>query len=109
MRALWIGCLAACGAGSQAAGYDNASWTDHMQAAAQHDARAVEHEREARIAAADSGPASYSCGDVVLNDQLTTGGQRITSWQPCWDLDEKSAQHQPALADRERPAARHDR
>src|SRR5438552_9822704 len=76
MRALWIGCLAACGAGSQAAGYDNASWTDHMQAAAQHDARAVEHEREARIAAADSGPASYSCGDpclaLVLEDRKST-------------------------------------
>ena len=34
------------------------------------------------------GTVTYYCGDIVLNDQLTTGGSRITSWLPCWQIHE---------------------
>lgn len=33
----------------------------------------------------------FVCPDTVLNDQLTTGGRRVTTWQPCYDLGEPPA------------------
>jgi hypothetical protein len=33
------------------------------------------------------------CGDPVLQDQVTTGGQRVATWQPCFDAsDERAAE-----------------
>jgi hypothetical protein len=32
----------------------------------------------------------YRCGDPALNDQLTSGGERLTSWAPCWDTVEEA-------------------
>ena len=33
-------------------------------------------------------PTSWGCGQyAVLNDQLTSGTERITVWSPCWDPD----------------------
>ncbi|HUJ59869.1 MAG TPA: hypothetical protein VLX92_15300 [Kofleriaceae bacterium] len=53
-------------------------------------------------------PAAWNCGDTVLNDQLTTGGIRVTSWQPCWPIvDEVSArQREIAIASEARDEAR---
>jgi hypothetical protein len=31
--------------------------------------------------------AAYTCGDTVLEDQVTSGGQRLVYWQPCWDWE----------------------
>nr|HEX4318113.1 hypothetical protein [Kofleriaceae bacterium] len=36
---------------------------------------------------------AFACGDTVLNDQLTTGGARVTSWMPCWNVEEERRQH----------------
>lgn len=36
-------------------------------------------------------PATYRCGDTTLNDQLTSGTERVTSWVPCWDQDDELA------------------
>jgi hypothetical protein len=37
---------------------------------------------------------AYNCGDQVLNDQLTSGGQRVTTWMPCWNVQEETRQHE---------------
>ncbi len=44
------------------------------------------------------------CGDPVLNDQLTTGGQRVTTWQPCFDVGDEAAvdQRQQVIASYDR-------
>jgi hypothetical protein len=45
----------------------------------------------------------------VLNDQLTTGGIRVTNWQPCFDLAEEAAVEHREAAAHERELARRDR
>jgi hypothetical protein len=40
---------------------------------------------------AKANPSTYRCGDTTLNDQLTSGTERITSWVPCWDQDDEIA------------------
>jgi len=84
-------------------------WTGHMASADEHERRAKSHDEAAVIAESQAGPTSWSCGDVALNDQLTTGAERVTSWMPCWDVSEESAQHHRYVAAKERRAARHDR
>lgn len=37
-----------------------------------------------------SGVRSYQCGDAVLNDQITTGNERLTTFIPCWDMEEEA-------------------
>jgi hypothetical protein len=37
---------------------------------------------------------SYTCGDTVMNDQATTGGQRLTWAVPCWDTGEEKIAHE---------------
>ena len=80
-----------------------------MLAAQDHDRRASEHEQQAANADASRGPAKYTCGDTVLNDQLTTGGIRVTTWQPCFDLAEEAAVEHRDAAAHERELARRDR
>ena len=80
-----------------------------MLAAQEHDRRAAEHEKRAASADVSRGPTSYTCGDTVLNDQLTTGGIRVTTWQPCFDLAEEAAVEHRDAAAHERELARRDR
>ncbi len=28
-----------------------------------------------------------ACGSTVVEDQITTAGQRLAAWTPCWDID----------------------
>ena len=37
---------------------------------------------------------SYTCGDTVMNDQATTGGQRLAWAVPCWDTGEEKIAHE---------------
>lgn len=37
---------------------------------------------------------SYTCGDTVMSDQLTTGGQRVVWAVPCWDTGEEKIAHE---------------
>ncbi len=54
----------------------------------------------------------YSCGDLVLNDQLTSGGLPVTTWMPCWNVAEEAKQHEIdielARDELQREAAAHD-
>ena len=78
-----------------------------MAAAQRHDEMADVHARAA--SEISLGEDRYSCGDTVIGDQSTTGGQPVTSWQPCWDVEEETRASQRALASRERALARQDR
>ena len=37
------------------------------------------------------GTTEAACGDPVLADQVTSGGQRVITWQPCFDAADESA------------------
>ncbi|HEU0033425.1 MAG TPA: hypothetical protein VFQ53_22490 [Kofleriaceae bacterium] len=37
------------------------------------------------------GPLAYTCGDTVLSDQSTSGGERLMTTVPCWDVEEEAA------------------
>lgn len=80
-----------------------------MEDAQEHDRRAARHEQAASRADLARGPTSYDCGDPVLNDQVTTGGLRVTTWQPCFDLAEEAAVEHREAAARERELAKRDR
>lgn len=104
MRTALILGLAACASSPQVQQPDR-TYAEHMAAADLHDQRAAQHDRGAETRSPASA-VQYSCGDMVLNDQLTTGGERITTWMPCWNLIDESS---ITLADRERAAARRER
>src|SRR3989442_14352394 len=101
MRCLIAALLVACGSGTLAQPSGNASYTARLDEAHRHDQAAAQHEQLARGAEVLPPEIAYRCGDPVLNDQVTTGGMRVTSWQPCFDVAEESAAHQRYLADRE--------
>jgi len=57
-------------------------------------------------AAADQRGESYQCGDTVMSDQSTSGGQRLVQAVPCWDTREEStARHEEAAAREEQLAS----
>jgi len=107
---LFILIVGACGGSQpQLVGRQPKTWADHITEAEQHEENAIAHERAVAEADGPSDPAAYACGDTVLNDQLTSGGEQLTSWMPCWDLAEESAIGHRALARKERAAAKEDR
>src|SRR5690349_19866460 len=107
-NSFWIACLAAC-ASTQAQRPDNRGWAERMQDANRHEDAAAQHEEGARQTYGSMGAAAYTCGDQVLSDQSTTGGMPVTTWAPCWNVEEESTQHQRFLADKEHELARNDR
>ncbi len=110
MSVVSVACAAAaCSGSTQLAHPDERGWTEHMLEAQAHDKRAAEAEQQAADAEAQRGPASFSCGDPVLNDQLTTGGTKVTTWQPCFDVAEERAMDLRYAAEHERQAARQHR
>lgn len=86
-----------------------------MAAADEHERRADEHARAAADAEQRIGDtSSWSCGDTVIDDQATSGGQRIITpgggrQTPCWNLADEEVQQQRRLASREYKAAQRDR
>lgn len=106
----WLGVLLAisCG-GQQKPAPPQRGYAELMSSADLHQQRADRHERAVpeprRVQASDN----HACGDVVLNDQLTTGTERVTSWMPCWDSDEEAAEAHRAAAARELKTAREER
>ena len=48
--------------------------------------------------------AIYTCGDTVLQDQTTSGGERLAVWQPCWDVEPQTADHTELTAVAQPPA-----
>lgn len=83
---LLVALVAAC-AGSAPATERPKSYREHLDEAAAHDRAADVHEAMAADAErAGRGSASYACGDKALSDQTTSGGERVTSWVPCWSV-----------------------
>lgn len=101
------GVLVACG-GSQKP--DHRSYAQRMEDANKHEQRARAHEQvAAMMEPAAPQNDTFACGDMALNDQLTTGGLRVTTWQPCADIEADASGHHALLAAEERERARHDR
>ena len=76
-----------------------------MSRADLHQERAERHDRAVPEARRVRSSDNYACGDTVLNDQLTSGTERVTSWTPCWDTDEEAAEaHRSAAAHEQREA-----
>ena len=80
-----------------------------MQSADRHDKRAAEHDRAAAAVEGAPVPERFDCGDPNLNDQLTSGGLRVTTWQPCFDLSDEAAERHREVAMHERKLAQKDR
>ncbi len=85
------------------------SFDDHVVSAEHHDQAAQQQEGAAVAAEAHAGPEAYTCGDGVLNDQLTTGGLPVTTWNPCWNGEEEAAMRHLDAAEHERRAAELER
>jgi len=110
MRALlFILIVGACNSSQPPLVRQPRTWAEHITEAEQHEENAIAHERAVAEADGPSDPAAYACGDTVLNDQLTSGGEQLTSWMPCWDLKEEAAIGHRYLARKERAAAKEDR
>jgi hypothetical protein len=79
---------------------------EHRAEADQHDGRAARH--AAAAAEHAEGRNGHTCGDTVLADQLTSGGERLELAVPCWNTDaEASFEHRRAAAHERSEAARH--
>jgi hypothetical protein len=102
--------LTSCAGPPQARHERPKGWAGHQAEAEQHDRAARIHDQAAAEATASSSSIdSYQCGDTVLNEQSTSGTEPITTWTPCWNLDEEAAIRHRQAADAERRAAREDR
>jgi hypothetical protein len=60
--------------------------------------RAEDHNRSTRPPDSLAGSEGYTCGDTVMSDQLTSGGQRIVQSIPCWDTGEERIAHAEYIA-----------
>jgi hypothetical protein len=62
-----------------------------------HEAKAMHRDRADRLA--HGNPPTYACGDTVLADQTTSGGERLDLAMPCFDVTDETAIHQRVGAD----------
>jgi len=105
--AIAIPLLIGCGS-SRPIEMEPQGWMGHMAAADAHERRARAHEESA--VTSESQVGYWSCGDVVLNQNLRTGGEPVTfGWLPCFDAAEEGAAHQRHATDKELRAAQHER
>jgi hypothetical protein len=104
---LAIGASGLACAGSVGGGHQSTSAAVHAAAAERHEQAALAHEQ--MVAQVENNPATYSCGDEVLNEQMTSGTEQLTSWMPCWDLTEETEIRHRAAARRERALAQRSR
>jgi hypothetical protein len=81
-----------------------------MQAAEEHSDKADEHRQAAkRPDTASTMGQSYQCGDTVMSDQVTSGGERLVQSMPCWDPNEEHADRHEEVAAREQRLADQER
>jgi hypothetical protein len=98
--------LAACGGGSS---------MPHRPTGVQDNlAEADRHERDAELQEGQAAQAerrvvgeTAACGDRVLADQLTSGGERLLGRSPCWTAADDEARHRELAADLRADAAAH--
>jgi hypothetical protein len=81
----------------------------HETAAQLHEQRAQQHDQVAAHELASANPDAYDCGDTVLADQVTSGGERLVNMVPCFNVQDEAAAAHRAAARRERAAAKADR
>jgi hypothetical protein len=81
-----------------------------MQEANAHSERADEHRQVAtRPDTAGKTGQHYQCGNTVMSDQSTSGGERLVQSTPCWDPAEEYASRHEDIADREQRLANNER
>lgn len=73
--------------------------TDHLMAAEQCDKEAAKHEEMAAEASARN-DTTRLCGDRVMSDQVTSGGERLIQVSPCWTAEGDTVSRHKAEADR---------
>ncbi len=79
--------------------------TDHLVEAEEHDEEARRHEAKADEAEARGASRTpQACGDTVLADQSTAGGERL-GIQPCWTAESAAVERHRAAAERLRKHA----
>jgi len=79
----------------------------NLAEAERHEADARQHEQ---LAAAAEGrtPRAGTCADDALNHVSTSGGERLTSWTPCWSAEADAVRrHRAAAARLHAEAAEH--
>jgi hypothetical protein len=106
--ALLLALATACGGPSGPEPAAPMSREEHLEAAERKEAEAASLDRKADEAAGDPGAPQYACGDTVLADQVTSGGERIITQPPCWPTGE-SPDELRAKARRLRDEAREHR
>jgi hypothetical protein len=96
--------LAACGGsprGSRPLGVG-----DHLAEARRHETDAEREEQIAGDVDAASRKRPPVCGDVVVADQVSSGGERFHGTVPCWSSEQSTADRHRAEATRLRADAR---
>jgi hypothetical protein len=99
--------VAACSAPTTKLPERPVSATERFDRAERHVAKAEQHEQIAERAERSGG--TLVCSDPVLDDQLTSGTEPLTTWSPCWDIEIDTEVRHRRAAERERRAARRDR
>jgi hypothetical protein len=66
-------------------------------AARSHEAKAMQRDRADRLAYGN--PPTYACGDTVLADQTTSGGERLDLSLPCFDVTDETGIHPRVAGD----------
>jgi hypothetical protein len=104
-----LGALVGCGGGRGPApttlGVD-----ENLDEARRHEEEAKVHDELASEARARARSDSYACGDRVLADQVTSGGERLIGRTPCWSAEADAVSRHRADAARLRAdAAEHRR
>ena len=106
MRIFFIPVLAlvACG-GSQDPAPTALGVEENLAEARRHEAEAEVHDELAREAAKGAATPDVVCGDRVLADQVTSGGERLIGRTPCWSAEADAVARHRADAARLRAAA----
>jgi hypothetical protein len=104
---LIAGSTLACGGSPRVSPEPPHSVAEHRAEAAVHEEKAAAHEAEAQKLES-GGSNAYVCGDTVLFDQSTSGGERLAIRVPCWSAEVGGTRAHVRAAERERhEAARH--
>jgi hypothetical protein len=83
-------------------------WTERMESAREHDAKADVHASHA--SEAKSSAPAWTCGwDPDLDDVATSGGERLAPTTPCWNVTDQQATSATRDENSERVAAHTDR
>lgn len=86
LRHAALALLAACGGATSNPPSRPLGAQAHLDEAERHEADAIALDRQAGRETA--GAAAVRCGDSVLQDQVTSGGERLIVTQPCWTAEQ---------------------